>query len=375
MSVAAFRPDRSACLAGDFAHRGSDTTESTRQWRATVRAHVLAELETFLTRNHIAPVRDIAVHDIARQYVGRGKCLRSTFMYLGWLCGADADAAALRAAAGLELVHAFALIQDDVMDAARLRRGEPAAHVRFAARHRRADLPGDAYRFGESAATLVGDICLVWAEKMLRDSGVDRTALDRVWPQYDAMRVELAVGQFADLLNDARAEPGLGAVLAVARAKSGNYTVRRPLEMGAAMAGCDERTRTALGRYGCVVGEAFQLRDDILGAFGTAEVTGKPGDTDLGQRKATTVVVAALELADAAARRELRTLLATPELDTAAVARLRTLIAATGAREHIEAMISDRTAEARRIVATACLPEPQRHLLDGMIRICTTREM
>ncbi|WP_425303136.1 polyprenyl synthetase family protein [Nocardia wallacei] len=344
------------------------------RWRSAVRAGVLAELETFLNRHHIAPIHGIAVDDIARQYVGRGKCLRSTFMYLGWLCGADADAAALRAAAGLELLHAFALVQDDVMDEAQLRRGEPAAHVRFAARHRRAALPGNASRFGESAATLVGDICLVWAEKMLRDSGIGRAALDRVWPRYDAMRVELAVGQFADLLNDARAEPGLGAVLAVARAKSGNYTVRRPLEMGAAMAGCDEPTRTALGRYGRAVGEAFQLRDDLLGAFGAAEVTGKPGDTDLGQHKASTVVVAALELADAVARRELTALLATPQPGDAEIARLRALLVATGAREHIEEMIGDRTAEARRIVAATRLPEPQRHLLDGMAQVCTARE-
>ncbi|MFJ1455463.1 polyprenyl synthetase family protein [Nocardia sp. N2S4-5] len=344
------------------------------RWRSAVRAGVLAELETFLNRHHIAPIHGIAVDDIARQYVGRGKCLRSTFMYLGWLCGADADAAALRAAAGLELLHAFALVQDDVMDEAQLRRGEPAAHVRFAARHRRAALPGNASRFGESAATLVGDICLVWAEKMLRDSGIGRAALDRVWPRYDAMRVELAVGQFADLLNDARAEPGLGAVLAVARAKSGNYTVRRPLEMGAAMAGCDEPTRTALGRYGRAVGEAFQLRDDLLGAFGAAEVTGKPGDTDLGQHKASTVVVAALELADTVARRELTALLATPQPGDAEIARLRALLVATGAREHIEEMIGDRTAEAWRLVAAARLPEPQRHLLDGMARVCAARE-
>ncbi|WP_228838643.1 polyprenyl synthetase family protein [Nocardia amamiensis] len=349
-------------------------TEPVGRWSAAVRSRVLGELEVFLDCNRIGPVHGIAVDDIARQYIGGGKCLRSTFMYLGWLCGAAPEAAAVRAAAGLELLHAFALLQDDVMDAAEVRRGEPAAHIRFTARHRRIRMPSAAARFGESAATLLADICLVWAEKMLRESGITRDALDRVWPRYDAMRVELALGQFADLLNDARTEPELGAVLAVARAKSGNYTVRRPLELGAAMAGCDDGVFAALSRYGHMVGEAFQLRDDILGVFGTTAVTGKTSDSDLGQHKATTVVVAARRLADSAAGRELTELLSAPDIDATAVERLRTLIAATGARDYIERMITDRVAQARRITGAASLPESQRRLLDGMAGICTIRE-
>ncbi|MQY31311.1 polyprenyl synthetase family protein [Nocardia aurantia] len=343
-------------------------------WRTAVRARVLDELDAFLNRNRVAPLHGIAVDDIARQYVGGGKCLRSSFMYLGWLCGREPEPAAIRAAASLELLHAFALVQDDVMDEAEVRRNRPAAHVHFEQRHRQAGLPGDARRFGESAAVLLGDICLIWAANMLRDSGIDRDALHRVLPRYDAMRTELALGQFADLLNDARTDPDLDTVLAVAAAKSGNYTVRRPLELGAAMADCGEAGLAALSRYGHVVGEAFQLRDDILGVFGAPAVTGKPADSDLGQHKATTVVVAARRLADTATRRELTALLSAPELDAAGVEQLRVLITATGAREHVEAMIDDRLAEAREITAAAPLPESQRDLLDGMADICTDRE-
>ena len=172
--------------------------------------------------------------------------MRSTYMYLGWLCGAAEDDAALRAAASLELLHAFALIQDDVMDASTLRRARPAAHVVFARWHREHALGGSAERFGESAAILLGDLCLVWAEQMLRDSGVDRDALTRVWPRYDDMRVELAVGQFSDLVNSSHAFPTLDEVLDVLRRKSGNYTVRRPLEIGAAIADCDPEVILAL---------------------------------------------------------------------------------------------------------------------------------
>ena len=156
-------------------------------------------------------------------FVGSGKCLRSTFMFLGWLCGAEPSQAALRAAASLELLHTFALLQDDVMDGSPLRRGRASAHVQFADWHRDRGLSGSAQRFGESAAVLLGDLCLVWAEQMMRGSGLDGDALSRAWPRYDAMRSELAVGQFADLVNDVGDLPTLDEVLEGARRKSGNY--------------------------------------------------------------------------------------------------------------------------------------------------------
>ncbi|PRC45455.1 polyprenyl synthetase, partial [Mycobacterium sp. ITM-2017-0098] len=243
----------------------------TMRWQASVRESVLGAVSDFLA-SRCAPALvggrvDIA-EGVLRTLLADGKCLRSTFLYLGWLSGAHADHAAIRAAASLEFLHAFALMQDDVMDDSPLRRGRPSAHKAFEHWHRDRGLSGSSARFGESAATLLGDLCLVWAEQMLRESGLDDAALTRAWPRYDAMRAELAVGQFADLVNDTVTFPALEDVLDIARRKSGNYTVRRPLEIGAALAGCDDRTLSALGDYGGAVGEAFQLRDDLLGVFG-----------------------------------------------------------------------------------------------------------
>ncbi|HYY01489.1 MAG TPA: polyprenyl synthetase family protein, partial [Mycobacterium sp.] len=314
-------------------------------WRSNVRKAVLDAVDQFVTERCAVDLRGAGVDvaaDVLVGFVGSGKCLRSTFMFLGWLCGAEPSHAALRAAASLEMLHTFALLQDDVMDSSPLRRGRASAHVQFADWHRDRGLSGSADRFGQSAAVLLGDLCLVWAEQMLRDSGVERDALARAWPRYDAMRCELAVGQFADLVNDVGGLPTLEAVLEVARRKSGNYTVRRPLEIGAAMAGCGDPLLTRLGRYGDAVGEAFQLRDDMLGIFGAPAVTGKPVGADLTEHKATSVVVAAHHMADPTLRRELTELMGTTELDDADVARWRTLIAATGAVGWIEEMIADR---------------------------------
>lgn len=314
-----------------------------------------------------------AALDVLEGLVRGGKYLRSSFMYLGWLCGARPSPAAVRAAASLELLHAFALLQDDVMDQSARRRGRPAAHLQLAQWHRERRMSGSAGRFGESAATLLGDLCLIWSEQMLRESGIQQFRLHRVWPHYDAMRTELVVGQFADLTGDLRALPSLEAVLEVARRKSGNYTVRRPLEIGARMAGCDEAVVAQLGRYGTAVGEAFALRDDVLGVFGAPERTGKPDGADLIERKATTVVVAAYQLADAPIRGQFDELIAAEQLDGAALERWRRLIVATGATEEIECMISDRVDYARKLVGDIALDERVRDGLVGMATACAER--
>ena len=171
-------------------------------WRNGVRQTALAHVSDFLNSRCLPQLDrtgiDIAA-DVLVQFVDGGKCLRSTFMYLGWLCGAGPDSAALRASAGLELLQAFALLQDDVMDDSPLRRGRAAAHVRFGEWHRERGLSGSQDRFGASLATLLSDLCLVWAEQMMRESGLAPAALARAWPHYDAMRIELAVGQIADV--------------------------------------------------------------------------------------------------------------------------------------------------------------------------------
>jgi geranylgeranyl diphosphate synthase type I len=336
----------------------------------------LAILDDFVTVR-CAPELQAAGIDIAAEvlhdFVDGGKCVRSTFMYLGWLCGADDDSAALRAAASLELLHAFALMQDDVMDGSALRRGRPSGHMAFARWHRHRQLPGSSARFGESAAVLLGDLCLVWAAQMLRESGVPATHLDRVWPRYDAMRTELAVGQFTDLINHAGVFPSLDSVLEVARRKSGSYTVRRPLEMGAAMAGCGERILTMLGGYGDAIGEAFQMRDDILGIFGSPTMTGKPSGSDLVERKATSVVAAAYHLASPALRRQLRQLMSADTLGHGDIGRWRDLIAATGAVNWIERMIDSRLTRALMLLDDCDIRPEVRNALADMAAACAER--
>lgn len=345
-------------------------------WRSSVRQTVLAAVADFFAARC---ARELdrggvdAAGDILAEFISGGKCLRSTIMYLGWLCGESSCDAALRAAASLELLHAFALLQDDVMDDAPQRRGRPTAHIQFADWHRDSGLSGCGRRFGKSAATILGDLCLIWAEQMFRESGVASHRLQRAWPRYDAMRTELAVGQFGDLRSDIRDLPELETVLDVARRKSGNYTVRRPLEIGAVMAGCSDDIVAQLGRYGAAVGEAFQLRDDMLDVFGAPDCTGKPFAGDLLERKATSVAVTAHRLADAPTRRELIELMHSSRLDSGSLLRWKELIVETGATQWIEDMISERVAVARQILHDMTIDEPVRDALEDMAVACAER--
>ncbi|WP_181773169.1 polyprenyl synthetase family protein [Amycolatopsis pittospori] len=308
------------------------------------------------------------------QFLAGGKFLRPMFAYVGWRCGGPDSIAAVRAASSLELLHCFALAQDDVMDGSDLRRGRPSLHIRFARWHAEQGWSGSADRFGESAATLSGDLFLVWSEQLLRESGLDADTLSRGWPRYDQMRAELAVGQLADLVNDARSLPRWDELLDVLRRKSGNYTVRRPLEFGAALAGCDRDVLAALAEYGGLVGEAFQFKDDLLGVFGDPAVTGKPVGQDLRDRKASSVVVLATEMADRSQRRELDELLGLTTVDDDAVSRWCGLITATGARGRLGELIREHVEKALAAIDPAVFPREAADALAVLATRCTERE-
>jgi geranylgeranyl diphosphate synthase, type I len=121
------------------------------------------------------------------------------------------------------------------------------------------------------------------------------------------------------------------------------------------------------------VGEAFQLRDDLLGVVGAETATGKPSGQDLIERKATSVVIAAHDLADPPTRRQLTELMNTGDLDDDAIDRWRTLIVTTGAVQRIEDMISSRVSCALTELDDLRIAEPVRAGLANMAAVCTER--
>jgi geranylgeranyl diphosphate synthase type I len=305
-----------------------------------------------------------------------GKRLRPRFCYWGYRATGTADGEhIIRAAAALELLQACALVHDDVIDGSDTRRGAPAVHRRFATLHRSSGWYGDPERFGQAAAILLGDLALIWADSALAQSGFDPAALQRAAPVWDAMRVEVMCGQYLDVVEQARGGGSVERALRVARFKSAKYTIERPLHLGVALGDGSPTLTSAFSSYGLPLGEAFQLRDDLLGVYGDPEHTGKPAGDDLREGKRTVLVAYAIEAASDAQAEVLRSRLGDPQLDTNGVAVLRDVIATTGAVNRVEELITTRAGEAVQALDAADMDESARTALIELAATATTRAM
>jgi geranylgeranyl diphosphate synthase type I len=349
-------------------------TELSARVAGALRVHLDAAVQTLQgVGGELEPVAAAT-----REFVlAGGKRLRPAFCYWGWRgAGAPDSEKLITAAAALELLHACALIHDDVMDGSRIRRGKPAVHRQFADLHRQRQWAGCSETFGDNAAILVGDLCLVWADAMFTGCGLDARAVQAAGTVYAEMRVELIAGQYLDVLASVVGDDSAAATeraLRVARFKTAKYTVCGPLQLGAALAGGPGQLLATYAGYGLPLGEAFQLRDDILGLYGDPAVTGKPAGDDLREGKRTALVTLAEQRGSPDQVAELKALVGDPQLGADGVARCRDLIRDCGALDEVESLISRRTEQARNALEDAALPAPAREALDALALAATGR--
>ncbi|MEV1063738.1 polyprenyl synthetase family protein [Streptomyces sp. NPDC050263] len=344
-----------AAISDFFAERRAEAASLGGDFAATV-----AELENYILRG--------------------GKRIRPAFAWLGWL-GAGGDpgdpvaSAVLRACAGFELLHASGLIHDDIIDASQTRRGYPAAHVVFAERHRMRRFSGDPGAFGAGAAILVGDLALVWSDVMVRASGLPADAQTRLGPVWSAVRYEVMYGQLLDLISQASDEEDVHAALLVDQYKTASYTVERPLQFGAAIAGAEIGLVAAYRAFGADIGIAFQLRDDLLGVFGDPAVTGKPSGDDLREGKRTVLLATALKRADERNPQAAAFLRATigTDLTDDDLARVRAVLTDVGAVDDIEREIARRADQALAVLEASSATSTAKQQLAAMAIKATQR--
>jgi len=276
--------------------------------------------------------------------LGGGKRLRPAFCLLGALAAGGADGGDIRrAGAALEMLHAMALFHDDVIDGSTSRRGRETTHVRHARLHREGSWAGEATRFGEGVAILVGDLAYVYADQLMASMS------PRVREVWTRMRLEVNLGQYLDVSGSARRNFTTATAARIALFKTAKYTIERPLHIGAMIAdpAVPDTTLDALSGYGVSLGIAFQMRDDILGVFGEPGVTGKPAGDDLRESKPTALVAEAVAAASTAQRSTLA-LIGTPNLDASQIDEIRSVIVATGALDSVESRIAELTESAIR---------------------------
>jgi geranylgeranyl diphosphate synthase type I len=327
---------------------------------AQVRQAVEVTLDAFLQDKahtacdpHLPPLIEVLRGFIA----AGGKRLRPVLCCCGWYATSRSgeSASVVRIAAALELFHTFALIHDDIMDASTTRRGQPTVHRALLTHYRGPRDPREAELFGVNSAMLLGDLALVWSDELVHTGDLTPAQYSAVLPLLAEMRTEVMTGQYLDLLATGRATEDVETALRIARYKTAKYTVERPLQIGAALAGASPRTLAACTAYAIPLGEAFQLRDDVLGVFGDTARSGKSALEDLAAGKHTVLVALALRNADAGQRTRLHAVIGNKALGEHGAAEARSLLIATGALATVEKMIIDRRRRALTALETAGL--------------------
>lgn len=324
---------------------------------------------------NVGPELDPIVTALGRFLLDNGKRLRPLFATIGFLgTGGELTPEIIRATSSLELVHVCALIHDDVMDASDTRRGAPAIHKQFETLHKTQELHGDSKEFGTAAAILLGDLALIWAAKALHESGIAPEGILRSLPVYDEMRIELMAGQYLDVYEQALASESVERSLKVARYKSGKYSIERPLHFGAKLAPhLKQQVIDIYSNYGLPLGEAFQLRDDVIGVFGDPEVTGKPAGDDLREGKRTVLVAKTLSLSTPSQRTEFLRNFGRNELNITDIDQMRQIIMDTGALDELESMIKSMTLSAHDSLTGGGITPQAVSLLEEMAVAATKR--
>ena len=288
---------------------------------------------------HIAIVFD----ELELLVLGGGKRLRPQFCHLGWRAAGgrpDVDMP-IRLGAAIELLHVMALLHDDVIDDAATRRGHTTTHRRQSEVHLKKDLLGESRRFGEGVAVLIGDITYVLSDVLVEDLSQQARA---VW---NDLRLEMNIGQYLDTVGSAYRERSTTFAELVCRFKSAKYTIERPLHVGAIAADVSRGLALApmLSAYGLPLGDAFQIRDDVLGVFGNEKTVGKPVGGDFREGKPTPMLAYAYEHADAEQRKVLD-MVGRENLSEQDISVLQQVVINTGAKNAMEQRISTLVDEA-----------------------------
>ena len=300
--------------------------------------------------------------------LGGGKRVRPAFCYWAFVgAGGDPDdPSVVDAGAALEMLHTAALVHDDIIDCSDVRHGAATVHRTFAALHRDHGWSGSPARFGEGAAILVGDLALVQSSRLMGGAPLAAVSV------FEEMRLEVNVGQYLDILGEAVGVGSSGPEAVerarrICRYKTAKYTIERPLHLGAALAAPDRLVELAgpLSDFGLPLGEAFQLKDDLLGVFGDPAVTGKPVGDDLKAGKPTLLASLAAQRHPGFGRR-----FGAPDLKDEEVEDLQRMIEATGARSEVEGAVAELVARSEaalellplRSEATVALGELARYV-------------
>lgn len=312
---------------------------------------VSAELSTwFSTQKKAALAIDEAAGDLVEAIASLstgGKRLRAQLLYWGWRClgGTATSQVPLKAAAALELFQTAALIHDDIIDRSDTRRSMPSVHKQLEKIHADQHWEQDPVHFGVSAGVLTGDLALTWSEQLFNQALAMAHYPQEAAHDFHQMRTEVMIGQYLDIhaeVASAYVQPqdAQRRALDVLRFKSAKYSAEHPVALGALLAGGSTEEVNKCREFALALGEAFQIRDDILGIFGDPAITGKPAGDDLREGKRTVIVAIHLAQSSTEEKQALVRVLGKTNSTPAEIAQARQALTSSGALHAAETLVA-----------------------------------
>jgi len=226
--------------------------------------------------------------DIFENYSSGGKKLRGALTVLGYqIAGGSSVNKILPVSLGIELLHNFLLIHDDVIDNDDTRRGKPTVHRLFSKK-------GNEH-FGKSKAIVIGDIGAFLGYELITNVDFPKKRTGKAISTLNDLLLKTMYGEMLDVEFDRKSKVSWNDILKVRTYKTAYYTFVMPLSVGAILGGGRKSMLDSIEQYAVPVGIAFQLADDILGVFGDPKRTGKSNESDIKDGKKTFLYARSLD--------------------------------------------------------------------------------
>lgn len=298
------------------------------------------------------------VDEISRFIGAGGSRVRPAFFYSGYVAaGGRAHDAAVYAAMCTEFLHTFALIHDDIVDRSATRRGRPTSHKAFEKLHKVKKFEGSRDHFGLSAAILAGDLAHTFAEEILTSAPFPQERVRRARFYFDLMKSQVIAGEYLDVLGGYKKRLSEEEILTILEYKTAKYTVERPLQIGAVLAGAENGVLETFTAYAIPLGQAFQLQDDILGVFGDSGKMGKPVDSDIREGKKTVLIAKAYEWANGREKKLLERVVGNQEASSSDINKVREIIYRVGANDYATRLSHKLIEQSKEALGAAKLQE------------------
>ncbi len=347
---------------------------------SVLKTKIEARMSVYITEKKRSVQKDdlflvSALENAEQVIMGGGKRLRGALLYHGYKAGGGTDEAiALTAASGMEFIHSYLLIHDDIMDRDSLRHGVETLHKRyehFADTH----FPQkDAPHFGASIAITLGDMVCAWGNDCIFGIDLPRERVQRAIQKVQSVVHRTGIGQIRDMYIEFSGSATEKEILEMYTDKTAHYSLAGPLQIGLLLGGENQELDTVFSDYALPLGIAFQLQDDLLGLYGDEKKLGKTVGADIVEGKFTLLIQKTLEASGPEEGAELKRILQLGEAVTAEdIVWVRQQVQASGAKSTIEKRIEEYIATATRVLESASLLPETKEFLLGLAAYMKTR--